>query len=725
MQLIPLNKLTLSDSNVRKSHNTDADEQLSHDIEAHGLLQNLVVTKGKKRGTFAVIAGGRRLRAMQMIVTRGAWEADHEVACKLLESSDEEASELSLAENFQRLAMTPAEECRAFQHFIKEGDDTAAVARRFGQTQRFVEGRLRLASLAEPIFEALATGKITLDLAKAYASTDQHDVQLRVFEQYRHSYSPTADGIRRTIAAQAKRGTDPLALLVGEDAYVAAGGRIERDLFSDAAEDLWLDVETIERLAAEKMEAEAERLMAELGIGHVWPVASTSTWNARTELKLNAVRLPPAPLSEEASLRIDAIHSRMEELGEMLDDETQEDSEARDAQVLAGEKEYEALETELEELSNPVRVLPDEWKGEVGRFLVLTTRGEMILEADYYSEKLLRLETDEEGTITGGAFETPEPRGGDTTPGKPEATAPDGKKVSQALFDELAVQRRNILAASLLGDPGLALDFAIFSLAGTDPSYEKATSITAGRPQDPIRGDIPQGTAETMLAEARDQLDTSWREPRSMVDRFTAFRALDDEAKAAWLAYTVATSLEAKKGYNAEYHPIHALLGTLLEIDVPALWRPTSENFFDRISKTACLAALTEVGGSELASRYAASKKTDLSATCQKLFSGESIVEPEIKERALEWLPPAMRFDLAAPTPEDDLQSDGSDDDDGEATDDLGAYGDCGPDDRDDSIDDDNGDAGDDGASVDDIDGADSASTVNDEYADDEAAIAA
>lgn len=50
MQFLPLNKLALSDSNVRKTHNTDADEQLSLDIEAHGLLQNLVVTKAKKRG---------------------------------------------------------------------------------------------------------------------------------------------------------------------------------------------------------------------------------------------------------------------------------------------------------------------------------------------------------------------------------------------------------------------------------------------------------------------------------------------------------------------------------------------------------------------------------------------------------------------------------------------------------------------------------------------------
>ena len=134
--LIPFSRLYLSDANVRKTRSEEDDIQLSADIEARGLLQNLLVTKSKKRGKFAVIAGGRRLRAIEMIVTRGAWAPDTEIECKLLEGSEEEAGEASLAENFQRVGMSPAEECRAFQHFIKEGSDVAAVAKRFGLTQR-------------------------------------------------------------------------------------------------------------------------------------------------------------------------------------------------------------------------------------------------------------------------------------------------------------------------------------------------------------------------------------------------------------------------------------------------------------------------------------------------------------------------------------------------------------------------------------------------------------
>ena len=113
--LIPFSRLYLSDANVRKTRSEDDDIQLSADIEARGLLQNLLVTKSKKRGKFAVIAGGRRLRVIEMIVTRGAWAPDTEIECKLLEGSEEEAGEASLAENFQRVGMSPAEECRAAQ----------------------------------------------------------------------------------------------------------------------------------------------------------------------------------------------------------------------------------------------------------------------------------------------------------------------------------------------------------------------------------------------------------------------------------------------------------------------------------------------------------------------------------------------------------------------------------------------------------------------------------
>lgn len=207
-------------------------------------------------------------------------------------------------------------------------------------------GRLRLANLAEPILEALAKGDVTPEIAKAYAATDQHEVQLRVFEQMRYAYNPSADAIRRMVASGSMRGNDPIALLIGEDAYVAAGGKIERDLFSEAADDRWIDIEIAHRLAAEKMEAEAQRITAETGLAWISPVASTNSWQARGEMGVNAVRLPPAPLSEEARARIDAIDARMEEISEIIDEGQEGGPEGDGADFGQLEAEYEDLDAE-------------------------------------------------------------------------------------------------------------------------------------------------------------------------------------------------------------------------------------------------------------------------------------------------------------------------------------------------------------------------------------------
>ena len=89
--------------------------------------------------------------------------------------------------------------------------DIDAIAKRFGQTRRFIEQRLSLANLADPIFDALAAGEITLDLAKAYASTENRDKQLVIYDSYnQHGYA-NADMIRKAIANETMKASDPVA----------------------------------------------------------------------------------------------------------------------------------------------------------------------------------------------------------------------------------------------------------------------------------------------------------------------------------------------------------------------------------------------------------------------------------------------------------------------------------------------------------------------------------
>ena len=271
IQSISLKKLVPSPRNVRKTSDPAADDQLKADIAARGLLQNLVVRKAK-RGKFEVEAGGRRLTALQALAEDGTLAKTHEVTCLVIEGEESEVREASLAENFQRLAMNPADEAQAFSAIIEAGGCVQDVARRFGLTVRFVEGRLRLAALAPCVFEALADGTITLDMAKAYGAISDVDRQAHVYAELQDAwYQITPETIRRMVLDASVRGSDPRAVLVGRDAYLAAGGRIERELFDDDASESWIDIAPLEDLAHKAMEEAAEKTALEYGLAWVRP----------------------------------------------------------------------------------------------------------------------------------------------------------------------------------------------------------------------------------------------------------------------------------------------------------------------------------------------------------------------------------------------------------------------------------------------------------------------
>lgn len=70
---IPFNKLILSQSNVRRTKTGISLEELAEDIARRTLLQSLNVrpvldAKGNETGMFEVPAGGRRYRALEMLV---------------------------------------------------------------------------------------------------------------------------------------------------------------------------------------------------------------------------------------------------------------------------------------------------------------------------------------------------------------------------------------------------------------------------------------------------------------------------------------------------------------------------------------------------------------------------------------------------------------------------------------------------------------------------------
>jgi ParB family chromosome partitioning protein len=631
---IPLGKLVPSPRNVRRTTDEQADLQLKADIEARGLLQNLVVTKaGKPRGSFAVEAGGRRLRALQRLADEGKLARAHEVCCLVLESGTA-AQEASLAENFQRLSMNPADECVAFQQLIEQGSDVDGIARRFGLTVRFIEGRLRLACLAPVVFEALGAGEISLDIAKAYAATPDRERQAYVFEQMSRGYRAVhPDSIRRMMTQATISATDRRALFVGEEAYVAAGGRIERDLFTDEAGARWLDIAILERLACEKMEAAAAQTASELGFAFVRPTLDSWIGHSQTA-GLRRVVLETAPLTDEETATVDSLEGEIEGLVEQLERE-EVDAPAREE----AEGKIRELGGRIEALVNRPPVIDEALKPSIGAFLMLDECGTPRLDSTFYTAlPECGAPPSEGGEDAGGAM-----------PGEKLEKA---SGLSQRLVDELAMQRRDVLAVHIAADPGLALDLAIFLMIDREAGYsceKSGSSLIAMPPTDPVHGlKTPDAAATIACAEGAGALDRTWAGGKTRAERFDAFRALGEDARAAWLGHAVAKTLEASLNLPGQRAcTFHDHLGRLLGIDVARWWRPTGANYFDRVPKRLTLAALEQVGGPSLAGRYSKAKKAELAQSCERIFSGDFIADVEVKEAALAWVPEVMRF---APT---------------------------------------------------------------------------
>lgn len=644
IRTIPLNKLVASPRNVRRRTDEQADLELKADIEARGLLQNLVVTAaGKPKGCFAVEAGERRRRALQALADEGNLAKTFEVCCLVLEEASM-AREASLAENFQRLSMNPADECLAFRQLMEQGADAEGIARRFGLTVRFVEGRLRLASLAPVVFEALGAGEISLDLAKAYAATPDQERQAYVFAEMSRGYGAAhPDSIRRMMTQATASATDRRARFVGEEAYVAEGGRIERDLFADDAATRWLDVAILERLASEKLERLAAEAAAETGLAFVRP--TLDSWLGQSQVEgLRRVPVATPALTDEETAQVDELEGQIEDLVDLLQDEETEAAERE-----AAEAKIRDLSDRIDAIVDKQPVIDAELKAHVGTFLILDDQGRARLDSGYYAERL------------SGEAEAPsdEP---DLASGIGSGRKPAG--LSQRLVDELAMQRRDILAVHIAADPGLALDLAIFLMIDREAGYsseKSGSSLVAMAPANPVFDfKTPDAAATVAREQASEALDRGWTEGKTRADRFDAFRALPDEVRAAWLGHAIARTLEASLNLAGDRScAVHDHLGRLLGIDVARWWRPTGANYFDRVPKSVTLAALEEIGGAALAGRYTKAKKAELAESCERMFSGDFIAEVEVKEAALAWVPEAMRFAPASvPTAPEESKAD-------------------------------------------------------------------
>src|SRR5262245_32417545 len=90
---IPFNKLVLSQANVRRMKAGVSIEELADDIARRTLLQSLSVrpvldAEGNETGMFEVPAGGRRYRALELLVKQRRMAKTQAVPCVVHRASN-------------------------------------------------------------------------------------------------------------------------------------------------------------------------------------------------------------------------------------------------------------------------------------------------------------------------------------------------------------------------------------------------------------------------------------------------------------------------------------------------------------------------------------------------------------------------------------------------------------------------------------------------------------
>jgi ParB family chromosome partitioning protein len=263
---IPFNKLVLSQSNVRHVKAGVSVEELAEDIARRGLLQGLSVRpvvgqNGVETGMFEIPAGGRRYRALELLVKQKRLAKTAPVPCVVREGGI--AEEDSLAENVQRAPLHPLDQFRAFLALREKGQSEEEIAAAFFVSVNVVKQRLKLASVSPALLGVYAEDGMTFDQLMAFTVSGDHERQEQVFERLKTSYDKQAYTIRRMLTEGAVRAADKRAQFIGIDAYVEAGGMILRDLFQ-GDDGGWLqDVALVDRMVADKLKAESEATAAE------------------------------------------------------------------------------------------------------------------------------------------------------------------------------------------------------------------------------------------------------------------------------------------------------------------------------------------------------------------------------------------------------------------------------------------------------------------------------
>lgn len=624
--------------NVRPGEEDVSD--LLASIPVRGLLQALI-GRTREDGVVEIIDGNRRLKALKQLFEEGRYQEEVEVHLRD-GISDADAFEISLTASVLHRPLHPVAEFEAFAELAEKGKSKEEIAEHFGIPVRAVEQRMALGRLHADVRKAWIDGKISGEAARAFtlaAPADQADYLAKA-----SSWQLSQHEIRAAFVKSAVPADRAIALFVGTEAYLAAGGQMVPDLFKESPD--FADGGLLERLAQAKLAAEADRVRQEEG----WSEVLFGV-DASQSYRWERIRKPASPDGDEPAARAVEIQERKAAINARIQEIDEATNEAEISEQQA--EELWAEEEQLQEENDALNAELDQMRFDADRIAWLT------LPLDQRAKAVAVVSIVQGGklSVSRGFLkgQTPKPQPKPAAPSalapSPSATgdeAPEPVRLSAAQMDELALTATRAAAHVVAAEPRLALALFVASAATLGSPVRFRSEGRSEGPSLPWDG-LSYNAAKTTTFE-----DVFKRTLLLSIDELQVHAAkcvahmLDFTSKAI-NSNSMATLKPAAAQAVRAALPLVDHRAALVQAFDPA-------DYFSKAPKQEAIAAIRDCGDDP--GKHAKLKKADLGAVATRLATQRH------------WLPEALRggiFDAVLPAEPDDGPEEESGDDEEQA----------------------------------------------------------
>ncbi|WP_108862350.1 ParB/RepB/Spo0J family partition protein [Ruegeria sp. Alg231-54] len=545
IETVSLSDLYLSDINPRQDVAEEGIALLADSLVTCGLIQNLNGLRDAD-GKIAIVAGGRRLRALNIAVTERADLA--QVPVKITDNPFV-AEQWANAENTAREELDPIDEVRAYGKMAAKSLSVGKISNAFGVTEAHVRRRLALAGLPDPVLDAVKAGEISQGIAKAMTICDDEAKILEALEGAKTGRLYNEYYVRQALTPDSVRNTDRTAKFVGQDAFEEAGGTVTSDLFQN--ETLFNDPELLEHLFAEKLAEEAEKLRE--AEGWAWAMTTDDSNPYFYEVR-DAHGFAQTP--EVEGILTEEQVERFDELAEL------EDGNALDE---TGKAELDAMQKILDGEYQP------EQKALGGIMVFVRHNGEISA-----LRGLIKPE-DQNAAIEQDLIAEP------SKPSKSTTSDADKPAFSQKFIDDMVAIRLGAIQTAMLDKPEFVLSLFAFYATPASGHYNSLFGFGYGGAErnapeidhlynlDPRLG----GERDEAAEEAYNQFQEM--AGQGSVEAFKAFRNLGKKVRNGEI-----TAFLARR-FMTQRPEFMADIMEEIGADMRAIWTPSATNCFKRL----------------------------------------------------------------------------------------------------------------------------------------------